>query len=438
MAIVLTNAILAELDPPRAEPGALRIEQGRIAERAAQVAVRSGDEVVDCGGAVVMPGLVNGHTHLYSALAAGMPPPAKTPTNFLEILQCIWWRLDQALDGQSIRMSACIGALDAVRFGVTTLIDHHASPSHIAGSLDLLEEEIARVGLRAVLCYETTDRHGVAGREAGLQENRRYLLKCQRRQNDCFAGMVGAHASFTLEDQTLDELAALAEEFGTGVHIHVAEDACDEDLCESEHQVPLIDRLTGHGLLKEAAIFAHGTHLGEDAIERVSRAGLFLAHNPRSNMNNGVGYAPVAAYGCPVMLGTDGHASDMFTEARCAWFKACDEQAGLTPTHVLRMLANSARRASMALGVMLGQLAPDAAADVVITDYRPATPLTSDNLPGHFIYAMGVHHVKDVLVAGRWVMRDQVIRTCDEAATRHAATAIAKRLWERMEAYQCE
>src|SRR5947208_8036433 len=162
MGIVLTNAILANVDPIRIEPAELRIDAGKIVARG-RVDRAADDEIIDCGGAVVIPGLVNGHTHLYSALATGMPPPPRGPRNFLEILQLIWWRLDRALDAESIEASAQIGALEALRCGTTTLIDHHASPSHITGSLDLIERGIDRVGLRGVLCYETTDRNGREG-----------------------------------------------------------------------------------------------------------------------------------------------------------------------------------------------------------------------------------------------------------------------------------
>ncbi len=218
-----------------------------------------GDEVIDCGGAVVMPGMVNGHTHLYSALAVGMPSPPKQPKNFLEILQLVWWRLDRALDPESIEASGRIGALDAVRCGTTTLIDHHASPYCIDDSLDLIERGIDSVGLRGVLCYEVTDRHGKAGREAGLGENRRYLKKCAAaKSKGRFAGLVGAHAAFTLDNESLDALADIAGQFRSGVHIHVAEDPCDEQACRKDHKVALIDRLDKHGILKPDSILRMG------------------------------------------------------------------------------------------------------------------------------------------------------------------------------------
>lgn len=431
MALVLTNALLVDFDPVGVEAGALRIEGGVISGRG-DITAEVNDEAVDCGGAVVLPGLVNGHTHLYSSLAVGMPPPAETPENFLEILQRVWWRLDQALDSESIEMSARIGAINALRCGTTTLIDHHASPNYIGGSLDLIERAIRDVGLRGVLCYETTDRHGVEGRHAGLDENRRYLARCERAPDGRFAGLVGAHASFTVEDETLGQLAELAADFETGVHIHVAEDPCDEEECQEEHQMFLIDRLVSHKLLKPGSVFAHCTHLDPEAMARVGGSGVTIAHNPRSNMNNGVGYTPVATVRGPIMLGTDGIGSDMLAEAKAAWFMSRHEHAGLAPMHIVDMLAESARRASRALGVTLGQLSVGAAADVVITDYSPFTPLTADNLGGHVLFAMGSQSVTDVLAGGEWALCDRKVQSCDEIDTRRTAINVASALWQRM------
>ncbi len=191
MALVLQNAVLVDLDPAKVETGGLRIDGGQIVGRGS-VKAAAGDEVIDCGGAVVLPGMVNGHTHLYSALAVGMPAPPRMPKNFLEILQLVWWRLDQALDAESVVMSALMGALEALHCGTTTLIDHHASPNFIHESLDLIERGINTVGLRGVLCYEATDRHGQTGREAGLAENRRDLQKCRTNRGGQFAGLAGA------------------------------------------------------------------------------------------------------------------------------------------------------------------------------------------------------------------------------------------------------
>src|SRR3954468_11942592 len=221
MGTFFRDALLIQLDPARVEPGHLRVVAGAIVGVGKDAVPEPGDEVVDCDGAVLMPGLVNGHTHLYSALAAGMPAPPWQPRNFLEILQLIWWRLDRAHTLESVEMSGLIGALAAVRCGTTTLIDHHASPKAIESSLTALENGIAAVGCRGVLCYEVTDRNRPDEAAAGLAETERYIRLCQKRAAGNFAGMVGAHASFTLDEKSLEQCVVVAERLRTGVHIHV-------------------------------------------------------------------------------------------------------------------------------------------------------------------------------------------------------------------------
>lgn len=433
MATLLTNGLLVDWDPPRVEPGGLRIEAGKIVERGPAVAARPGDESVDCGGAAVLPGMVNGHTHVYSALAVGMPPPTgRAPRNFRDILELVWWRLDRALDEPAVEHSARVAALDALHCGATTLIDHHASPNCIAGSLDALERGLAEVGVRGVLCYETTDRNGVAGRAAGLAENRRYAQRCAARRDGQFAALVGAHASFTLNDDSLAALAELGQSLRLGVHIHVAEDPCDADDAAARGAGPLIDRLARFGLVGPGAIFAHGTHLSAADLERAAAAGVVFAHNPRSNMHNSVGYSPVAAAPGPAMLGTDGIGSDLFAEARTAWLIARHAQASMHPARIFALLAESARRAGEALGVPLGRLDAGHAADVVITDYVPATPMTAENLVGHLLFGLHSGHVRHVLADGDWALRDRRVTTCDEAALRRAAVGTARAMWERM------
>ncbi|MFQ5429054.1 MAG: amidohydrolase family protein [Phycisphaerae bacterium] len=450
MPITLTNARLLQLDPPEVSRGAIRIVADAVEDVGPAVAPAPGDETHDCGGALVLPGLVNGHTHLYSALAPGMPMPGRSPRSFHEILERIWWRLDRAHDAASVEASGCIGAIDALRCGTTTLIDHHASPNAIAGSLDRLERGIAAVGLRAVLCYEVTDRNGPAGAEAGLAENRSYLDKCGNRSDHRFAGLVGAHAAFTLSDASLRACVDLAAERKTGVHIHVAEDPCDDAICRERYGAPLLQRLERCGLLADGqgtaarSILAHGTHLSRDDAHRVSARVAAVAHNPRSNMNNGVGYAPVA-HMTNALLGTDGIGGDMFTEARCAWFKSCDarllekKQPGpdtpaITPQRVVGMLSRAAQVAGDLLGCTLGKLTPGARADLVVTDYDPATPLTANNAAAHLLFALGPQHVRHVLIAGEWALKDRRILRVDERTVREDAARIAQSLWQRMQA----
>ncbi len=437
MATFFQNASLVQLDPPSVESGNLRVADGLIVGVGKNVSAAPGDEVVECDGAVLMPGFVNGHTHLYSALAAGMPVPLRQPRNFYEILQFIWWRLDRAHTLESVEVSGQIGALAALHCGTTTLIDHHASPNAIDGSLSELENGVAAVGCRGVLCYEVTDRNRPDEAKQGLAENERYIRHCQEKASGNFASMVGGHASFTMQEASLAGCVELAKQLGVGVHIHVAEDPVDERITRERFGCGLIDRFQRVGLLDVAdTIFAHGTHLSDADIATVNaRSSLTMAHNPSSNMNNGVGYTPVAKFARPPQLGTDGIGADMWREARAAEFKSHDAGLPVPFGQSLQMLGQSARCASKCLGVKLGVFEPGAAADLVLTNYRPATPLTAESLAGHVLFAMGPEFVRDVMIAGWWVMRKGHIVTCDEAAICARGADIANTLFQRCTAF---
>jgi putative selenium metabolism protein SsnA len=435
MATFFRDALLAQLSPAKVEAGNLRVAEGRIAELGQNAKSQPGDEIVECSGAVLLPGLVNGHTHLYSALAAGMPAPTKQPRNFHEILQYIWWRLDRAHNLESVEISGQIGALAAIRCGTTTLVDHHASPNAIADSLTALENGIATVGCRGILCYEVTDRNGPNEAVQGLAENERYAKLCAERSDARFAAMLGAHASFTLDEDSLEACVRVAKRLGLGIHIHVAEDPIDERITRERFGCSLFERFERVGLFDlPGSLLAHGTHLSDDdwSFVNSSADNFGLVHNPSSNMNNGVGYAPVAKLKLPPNLGTDGIGADMWREARTAEFKSHDDGLPLAFGDSLEMLAMNARFASNWLGTTLGELKPGAAADLVLTNYRPATPLTSDNLAGHFLFAMGPEFVRDVMIDGWWVMRKGHIVTCDESAIRARSVEVARTLHERM------
>jgi cytosine/adenosine deaminase-related metal-dependent hydrolase len=247
--------------------------------------------------------------------------------------------------------------------------------------------------------------------------------------------MVGAHASFTMEDESLNSCVDLARRLGVGIHIHAAEDPVDERITRERFGCGLIERFQRAGLLEvPGTILAHCTHFSDADFAIVVERGdeISLAHNPNSNMNNAVGYTPVAKLQRPPQLGTDGIGADMWREARTAEFKSHDANLPLPFGKSLEMLGQSARFASKALGVKIGVLETGSAADLLLTNYRPATPLTSENLAGHFLFAMGSEFVREVMIGGWWVMRKGHIVNCDEAAIRARAVGVARSLYSRM------
>jgi putative selenium metabolism protein SsnA len=431
--MLLRNATLATLDPPHVGAADLRVEGEQVAARGAPgsggaLGPRPGEEILDLEGALVLPGLVNAHTHLYSALARGMPGPAVAPQSFVEILDRVWWRLDRALDEEAVSLSGLVGAIEAARSGTTLLFDHHASPSLIPGSLDVLRRAVEEVGLRACLCYETTDRNGPEGRDAGVGENRRFLGATGE---GLTRGVVGAHASFTLSEETLARLGALVRETGAGFHVHAAEDPVDVRDARERHGTGLVERFARHGLLGPRTLLAHGVHLTQDELARAQERGAWVVHNPRSNMNNHVGHAPTAAFR-NAALGTDGMDEDVLAESKAAFLKMRDAGRDDAAPAALAMLAGGHRLASAVFGLPFGRLEKGAPADLVVCDYRPPTPLASDNLIGHLLFGLDRSHVRSVMAAGRFVLRDRRLTTVDEDAVLARARTAAAGLWKRM------
>jgi putative selenium metabolism protein SsnA len=435
MSYLLKSATVVTLDPPSVELADLRLAGGRIVERGAMLEARADDEVIDLSGKLIMPGMVCAHTHLYSALARGMPAPPRAPANFMEILELIWWRLDRALDEETIYWSAIAGAVDAARAGTTCLFDHHASPSHIRGSLQIVREAIEKVGLRAVLCYEVTDRGGADERDHGLDENRAFLEwtnQASTSNGRQFRGMIGAHASFTLSEDSLERCAELMREFNAGLHIHVAEDACDVEDARSRYGTGIVERLLKQDALNARTILAHGIHLSGDEIDLAKSAGVWFAHNPRSNANNQVGYAPVARFGARLALGTDGIGADMFEESRFAFFKSRDSQSGFTADDWLRVLANNQRLASEMFGDEFGALDAGGLADLLVLDYQAPTPLTSGNLAWHLAFAMSSASIESVMVNGSFIIKKRRAAFDEEYLAGQARAATAK-LWKKLQ-----
>lgn len=422
---LLRGGLLLHLDPPKVERADIRVRRESIAEVAPALTPLPGERIVDVSGRWLMPGLVCGHHHLYSALACGMPFVKEPPESFADMLAKVWWRLDRALDEEGVRVSALVGGLSALKAGTTTIIDHHASPSFIEGSLEALDESLATVGQRRVLCYEVTDRGGAAKSAAGIRAHEGLL---KRGPTPYSAALVGVHASFTVSDETLGRCTALAREYGTGIHIHVAEAKDDESLTGE----PLVSRLERLGGLLEGSLFAHCVHLSRQELRTLDEAGVFISHQARSNMNNAVGYAPLRYFGERTLLGTDGIDGDMLSELKTAYFRAQEGGTGASPERLLAMLTANARYASSRLGVPLGRLKAHHAADIVVLDAQPGPPLSSANLAAALVFRLSSAQVRSVMIGGRFVLDAREHVSLDEAALMERAERAARVTWERM------
>ncbi|MFH1462950.1 MAG: amidohydrolase family protein [Pseudomonadota bacterium] len=422
---LLTGALVLHNDPVGVEQADIRVRGGIITEVQADLVPEEGEQVVDLSGKWIMPGLVVGHHHLYSALACGMPFLPEAPVDFADMLAKVWWRMDKALDRESTEVCGLVGGVGALRVGVTTVIDHHASPSFIEGSLEALDDSLGTLGLRRVLCYEVTDRGGPAEAKAGLRAHERLLAQ---RPDGWRAAMVGAHANFTLSDETLRACGELAREAGVGVHIHVAEAEGDRRLVGE----PLVARMERLGALLPGSLLAHCVHLGPEEMRRIDDAGAWVSHQARSNMNNAVGYAPLAHFGPHSVLGTDGIGADMIAELQAAYFRSQEGHVGWFAPRFLELLHAGATFAGQKLGVDLGHLAPGAAADLVVLDPLPGPPLLAENLANAYVFRFGSGMVRHVMTGGAWRLWDRDTPGFDQAALDRRARRAAQGLWRRM------
>lgn len=421
------GTVVSSLDPVRLVTADVVIAGDRVA--AVGQAPR-GVPRRDCSGTLVMPGNVCAHHHLYSALSRGMPYRLAPPGDFLQILQRVWWRLDRALDQKAVRLSALCGGLDALRAGTTAVVDHHASPNFIDGSLDVIADATEELGLRTVLCYEVSDRDGPSRAAAGVAENRRFLA----RPRHLARGMVGAHASFTLSPDTLAACSQAASDAGAGIHIHVAEGRVDQHDAEAAYGMRVVERLGAAGVLSADALLAHCIDVNDAEVADIASCGATVAHNPRSNMNNRVGYSPLARRGGRVALGTDGIGGDMIAESQVAYFRGMEADAATDPAWALRRLATGSRLVGRIFGEPLhGRIEPGAPADLTVFSYPPPTPLTEGNLAGHWVFGLSADRVRDVVVAGELVIADRRSTRVDERQIAAAAARETALLWARLD-----
>jgi putative selenium metabolism protein SsnA len=443
--MLITNATLITWEEPnRILPDhAVLIRAGRIAEIGPQadlLARHPGAERLDARGQYVMPGSICAHTHFYGAFARGLAIPGPAPKDFPEILTKLWWPLDRSLTYDDVRASAEVMLVDAIKHGATTLIDHHASPNVIDGSLDVIAEVVDRSGARAVLCYEVTDRDGPAKARLGIDENVRFIQRA-RRENPAggrLAATFGLHAGLTLSAETLDACRQAAPA-GVGFHIHVAEHESDEYDSLAKSGLRVVDRLQAHGILGPQSIVVHAVHVDAREVNLLAETGAWVTHQPRSNMNNGVGVSAVESFlraGIKVCLGTDGFSSTMWEEWKFAYLlqKVWNrDPRRMNGADVARMAIghNAALAGSFFPDAPLGVLVPGAHADLIFVDYHPHTPLTAGNLPWQIIFGFHESMVTTTIVAGRLLMRDRQLLTLDEAEIAAKAREQAPRVWER-------
>jgi len=440
--LIVNGKILTWEKPNRILDGqAVLIRDGKIVEVAPQAELTARypqEEKLDAGGQYVMPGNICAHTHFYGAYSRGMAIPGSPAKDFPEILEKLWWPLDKSLDDQAVRYSALVCMIDAIKHGTTTLIDHHASPYAIDGSLDLVADAAKETGLRCSLCYEVTDRDGEERSKAGIRENVRFIRRVEQEKNPLLAATFGIHASLTVSDATLERCRTEIPS-GYGFHIHVAEHSVDEydSLAKSGKRV--VDRLHHFGILGDRSIIVHAVHVDAKEIAYLAETKTWVSHQPRSNMNNAVGLPAVESMmraGIKVCLGNDGFSNAMWEEWKTAYL--AHKLWNLDPRRMggydlveMAVYNNQQLAQTQFGGVPVGVIAPGAWADLIFVDYKPFTPFTGGNAPWHILFGFNESMITTTMVAGKVLMRDRKILVLDEAAVMEEALRIAPQVWER-------
>jgi len=438
--LILQNVTAVQFEPAQVQSGVDIAVEGSLisAVGTGLAAAYPRAQVREMQGRLAMPGIVCAHNHFYSGLARGILANIKPCPDFISTLKNLWWRLDRALDEESLYYSGLVCSLEAIKSGCTAVIDHHASPNYVAGSLDTLRKSFIEAGLRGITCYETTHRNGGdAELKAGVDENVAFArqIDAARAKGDepCLVeAMIGAHAPFTISRRGMELLQEAVQSTGRGLHIHAAEDSYDVSHGHDVFGQDLIERLASHQLINAKTLVAHGLYLSDADIGILNAKDAFLVHNPRSNMNNHVGYNGKLGAFRNLALGTDGIGADMFEELKFAFFKHRDTGGPMWPDSFMRFLWNGNRILERTFGARFGRLEAGCKADLTFCDYDYPTPLVAQNIGGHLAFGMGSSAVDSVMVDGTLVYEHRKF-PFDVAPIYAAARNAAVALWQRMD-----
>ncbi len=427
---------------PLIENGCVAYEGGNIVDFGTTDEMKAAypqADFMDAAGCLIMPGLINCHTHIYSALARGISiPDSPVNHNFDDILNNLWWRLDRKLDMDDIRVSAYATYINSIKNGVTTAFDHHASMGCVEGSLFTIAEVAKQFGIRTSLCCEVSDRDGAEVSAATVKENADFIKYAQAQNNDMVKGMFGLHASFTIDDATLESCVKEMGDSNAGFHVHVAEGPSDVADALKRTGKRVVNRLYDFGILGDKSIAVHCIHITQSEMDLLKSTGTAVVHNPQSNMGNAVGCSPVIHMlerGLLVGMGTDAYTDDMLESMK---------QTGLIHKHHLcepsvawgeppqMLFENNRAIAGRYFGKKLGIIEKGAAADIIALRYNPQTPLTAGNISGHLHFGTNGAMVDTSIIDGKLVMRGRQLVDIDEEACFAQSREQAKKLWARI------
>jgi putative selenium metabolism protein SsnA len=445
--LLIRNGVLVTMDSPRRilEDHAVAIEQGKVVEigKTAELQKKhSTAEVLDASGRIVMPGIVCSHSHLYGMLLRGASLKITPPSDFTQILQRVWWPVDEAMNFEDAYASALVASVEFAKSGVTTFADTYSGPNSISGVLDHIARAVEEVGIRGFIAFEATERHSKDEGTKGVQENVRFAEKMHSKPESLAKPLFSIHASFTVSDDLIKRVKALAAKYHVPITIHASEGLGDLHHNLENYGKRTVERLRDIGLVGPDVVLAHCVNLDENEINIIAQTNTGVAHNPMSNMLNAVGVAPILRMlekKINVGLGNDGYIFDMFENMRSTYLLHRvyhKNPNAIDPYTILEMATvNGARLYGMEKE--FGSIEPGKKADIIII--KPSvlpTPLNASSVVGHLVNTVDGDDVETVLVNGKLVVKDKQLLTFDEEKAQSISQSAAAKLWERLETAQ--
>lgn len=386
--------------------------------------------IIDGKNRLVMPNFVCAHSHIYSIFARGLSLPFD-PKNFQDILDQMWWKLDKQIDNKITYYSGIAAGYEFLLNGVTTIIDHHASGTDIKGSLKNLDKALELVGVRRILCFETSDRFNI---DSCIKENISFAEKYQTTHS---SGLFGMHASMSLSEKTLNKISNKIGDLP--IHIHVAESDMDEEDSLKQYGVPIIERLDKYRLIKKDSLIVHGVFMHPDEVQIVKDRGAYMVINPTSNLNNAVGITDTKMFvdtGVKVMVGNDGLSSSMATEYLNAYYLSHLKNESPTAfglDEIRKMINNAYEYASGRLGIKLGKIQAGYVSDFMIVSYLPFTEMNNNNAFGHIFFGLFPNFRPiDVYVDGEKIVKSGAVASRKLVKEVVEARNHSRELWKRV------
>lgn len=359
--------------------------------------------VIDGKGKLVLPNFVCAHSHIYSIFARGLSLPFN-PRNFQEILDQMWWKLDNKIDNRITYYSGIAAGSEFLLNGVTTVIDHHASGAEILGSLSSLRKSLMKVGIRSILCFETSDRYNVGD---CIKENASFISK---KHTEFDNGLFGMHASMSLSDKTLRQISKKLN--NNPIHIHVAESEMDVVDCNEKYNSTVVERLDKFGLVNPDSLIVHGVYISDKELEIIKNNNAYIVVNTTSNLNNAVGITDIRRFidkGIKVMIGNDGLSSSMTTEYLNAYYLTHlknNSPIAMNLNNIIDIINNAYSYVGRRLNIKIGKLESNYVSDFLLVDYEPFTQIDSSNVFGHIFFGLYPNFKpSDVFVNGKQLVK---------------------------------